>query len=303
MRRRVVRVVVAVVAAGAVATGCGGVGSPGSAVVIGDRVVPLETVQDRMQIALDKPDQMSRLAADGRGPADVARGLVTQEVLHELVTREAAARRITVTEQQVDSALADQGGTPSILENTFLDEAGLRERTRDQLLAAEMARDVVGGLSVTADLVAATSREEADRTAQTLLRGGPAAEALFDNPDTAARGQTFQAVTAPDAAATVLFSTPVGGVAAFRPDPGRATWIVLRVTDSRTDVQSPPEAVNALSQSDLVGVGYRLLQPVAEEIGVTVNPRYGVWDPISLQVVAEEDLSGEILLPSAPAAG
>ncbi|WP_308216098.1 peptidylprolyl isomerase [Pseudonocardia humida] len=297
------RVIVAVTAAGAVATGCSGLGQPGSAAVVGDRSVPLETVQSQMQAALDKPDQMARLGADGRGPDDIARGLVTQQVLHELVTREAAERRVTVTEQQVDSSLADQGGAASILENTFLDEAGLRERVRDQLLAAEMARDVVGGLSVTADLVAATSREEADRTARTLLAGGPAAEALFANPDTAARGQTYQAVTAPEAAATVLFSTPAGGVAAFQPDPGRATWIVLRVTESRTDVQTPPEAVSALSQSDLVGIGYRLLQPVADEVGVTVNPRYGVWDPISLQVVAEEDVSGEILLPNAPAAG
>jgi hypothetical protein len=303
VRRQVVRVIVAVTAAGAVATGCSGVSQPGSAVIIGDRAVSLETVQGQMQAALDKPDQMSRLAADGRTPDDVARGLVTQQVLHDLVGREAAERRISVTDQQVDSSLAEQGGTGSILENTFLDEAGLRERVRDQLLVAEMARGVVGGLSVTADLVAATSREEADRTAQTLLAGGPAADALFDNPDTAARAQTYQAVTAPDAAATVLFSTPVGGVAAFQPDPGRATWIVLRITESRTDVQSPPEAVAALSQADLTSIGYRLLQPVADEVGVTVNPRYGVWDPISLQVVAPEDVSGEILLPAAPAAG
>jgi hypothetical protein len=303
VRRQVGRVVAAVVAAGALATGCGGPNQAGSAVIVGSEAVPLEAVQAQLDTALAKPEQLAQLEAQGNGPDDIARGIVTQRVLHDLVTREAAARGITVTDQQVESALADSGGADAVLESSFYDPQTLRERVRDDLLAAELARREVGGLSVTADLVAATSEREATETAEKLAAGGPAAEALFTNPETAARGQTYQAVTSPDAAGSVLFGTPVGGVVSFRPNPQQATWIVFRVTDRRTDVQSPPEAVDSLSQTDLITIGQRLLQPVAAEVGVRVNPRYGVWDPIRMQVVAEDERAGRVLLPAAPPAG
>jgi hypothetical protein len=101
----------------------------------------------------------------------------------------------------------------------------------------------------------------------------------------------------------VLFGTPVGGVVSFQPNPQQASWIVFRVTDRRTDVQSPPDALSSLSRTDLTAIGQRLLQPVADEVGVRVNPRYGVWDPIRMQVVAEDERAGEVLLPPAPPAG
>jgi len=44
VRRQVGRVILAVAAAGAVATGCGGPSQVGSAVIIGDRAVPLGSV-------------------------------------------------------------------------------------------------------------------------------------------------------------------------------------------------------------------------------------------------------------------
>jgi hypothetical protein len=87
-------------------------------------------------------------------------------------------------------------------------------------------------------------------------------------------------------------------VVAFRPDPESANWVVFRVTDRRTDVQSDPAALNGLGVQDLADIGRRLMQPVADEVGVRVNPRYGVWDPIQLRVVATDRRAGSILLPA-----
>jgi hypothetical protein len=55
----------------------------------------------------------------------------------------------------------------------------------------------------------------------------------------------------------------------------------------------------ALGQDDLARIGERLLQPVAEQVGVRVNPRFGVWDPITLRVVPEGEAGGAVLPPGA----
>ena len=141
------------------------------------------------------------------------------------------------------------------------------------------------------------------RTAQTAAAGGPAADALFGNPQTSARGTVYDAVSSPEAAGTVLFGTPVGGVVAFQPDQRQSTWIVFKVTDRRTDAPFDQAAINAISSTQKVTIGERLLQPDAERLGVRVNPRYGAWDPITLRVVADDVQAGIILPPAGAAAG
>lgn len=301
VRRQVRRVVAAVMIVGAMIGGCGGPSQVGSAVIVGSEAVPLGRVQSKLDVALAKTDQLARLTAQGGGPADLARNVVTREVLHVLLQRRAATEKIVVTDAQVDARLAEDGGAQEILEMSFFDLPGLRQRVRDDLIAEQLARRSVGGLAVTADLVGATSRADAEEKAQALVAGGPAAQALLADRQTAETGSVFDAVTMPDTAGTVLFGTPVGGVVAFQPNPQQSTWIVFRVTDRRTDVPSDPAAVSSISRSQLVTIGERLLQPLGAELGIRVNPRYGEWDPIQQRVVAEGQMVGTIL-PPAPAA-
>jgi hypothetical protein len=294
---RVLGVAAAVVTAGAVATGCAGPSQVGSAVIVGDNAVSLESVQSQLATALGKPDQVAQLKQQGGSEADVARSIVTQQVLHDLLGRQAAAQGIAVSDQQVDAELAGNGGADQVLDSSLYDLPTLRDRVRDNLIAAQLARNVVGGLSVKVDLLAATSEADAEQKAAVLAAGGPAADALFGDPNTSARGQDIQAVNYPDDAGTVLFGTPVGDVVVFQPSAQQASWIVFRVVERRTDVTSPPEALNNLSQQQLVSIGERQLQPVADQVGVTVNPRYGVWDPIQMRVVGADEKAGEILTP------
>jgi hypothetical protein len=262
-------------------------------------VVPLTTVQRQLDVALNKPDQLARLAAQGGGPADISRSIVTQQIVHDLVNRRAAAEGIAVTDTQIDARIAEAGGLAAALQGSVYDVPQLRERIRDDLLAAALADRLVAGLSVRADLLAASSRADAVTVAKTLSAGGPAADALFGNPQTSAKDMVYDAVTQPDAAGTVLFGTPVGGVVAFQPDQRQSTWIVFKVTDRRTDAKVDPAALSAISSTEKVLIGERMLQGDAARLGVTVNPRYGVWDPISMRVVPSDQPAGLIMPPPA----
>jgi hypothetical protein len=299
VRRQVGRVLAAVVAVGAVVSGCGGGPSQvGSAVIVGSTAVPLADVQSRLDVALRKTDTIAQLAESGVGAPDIARDVVTRAVLHDLLVRTAADEGIVVTDADVDAALEANGGVEATLAQSLYDLPSLRERVRDRLIAARYAQRVLPGLTVTADLVAATSRDEAAEKARVVAAGGPAAEELFaQNPQTARRGVSYQAAASPEAAATVLFGLPPGRTAYFQPNPGQSTWVVVQVADRRTDPAAA--APVTLGESDLATIGERLLQPLAEQVGVRVNPRYGVWDPIAMRVVAADQVAGAVLPPTA----
>jgi SurA N-terminal domain len=299
VRMQVGRVAAAVAVVGAVISGCGGPSQASTAVFVGDSAVPIERVQTQLDTALAKKDLMAQITAQGGTTAGLARSFVTRAVLHDLLARRAADEGIVVTDAQVDAQIAQNGGADALLDGSLYDLPMLRQRVRDDLIATQLAQREVGGLVVTADLVAATDRDAADSVAATLQAGGAQADALFGDPGTSVRGQTFDAASSPQEASTVLFGVPVGTVVAFQPSPDQATWIVARVTDRRTDAPANPEAVSAISETQLVAIGQRLLQPTAEQVGIRVNPRYGVWDPIQMQIVGENQQVGSILPPVA----
>jgi hypothetical protein len=295
--RQVGRALAVVATVGVVVSGCGtGPSQVGSAVIVGTTAVPLEQVQSRLDVALGKTDVVAQLASSGVGAPDIARDVVTGAVMHDLLARTAAAEGITVSEADVDAALQESGGADAALSQSLYDLSAIRERVRDRLIAVEHAQRIVPGLTITADLVAANSRDDAAAKARVLATGGPEADALFaQNPDTSRRNMSYQAVRSPEAASTVLFGLPVGRTAYFQPSPQQGGWIVLRVTDRQEDANADPSAAASLGDSDLAAIGDRLLQPLSEEVGVRVNPRFGVWDPVSMRVVAADQQGGAIL--------
>jgi hypothetical protein len=299
VRMQVGRVAAAVAVIGAVVSGCGGPNQAGTAVIVGADAVPIEHIQSQLDTALAKKDLMAQLTAQGGTTGELARSIVTRAVLHDLLDRRAAEEGIVVTDSQIDAHIAQNGGADALLDGSLYDLPMLRQRVRDDLIAAQLAQREVGGLAVTADLVAATSRASADAAAAAIQAGGAQADALFADPRTSARAQTFDAASSPDNASTVLFGVPVGTVVTFQPNPQQSTWIVARVVDRRTDAPSDPAAVNGISQAQLIAIGERLLQPTADQVGIRVNPRYGVWDPIQLRIVAEDQQVGSVLPPVA----
>jgi hypothetical protein len=295
--RQVGRALAVVATVGVVVSGCGtGPSQVGSAVIVGTTAVPLEQVQSRLDVALGKTDVVAQLASSGVGAPDIARDVVTGAVMHDLLARTAATEGITVSEADVDAALQESGGADAAQSQSLYDLSAIRERVRDRLIAVKHAQRIVPGLTITADLVAANSRDDAAAKARVLAAGGPEADALFaSNPETSRRNMSYQAVRSPEAASTVLFGLPVGRTAYFQPSPQQGGWIVLRVTDRQEDANADPSAAASLGDSDLAAIGDRLLQPLSEEVGVRVNPRFGVWDPVSMRVVAADQQGGAIL--------
>lgn len=294
MYTKVGRAAIAVAAAGALVSGCGsGPVQAGSAIIVGDTAVPLEQVQTQVGTLL------SRVPADQRQQdtaPTLARDIVTNELLHTLLARAATEQGITVTDAEVDAFIEQQGGAQTLLQNSVLDLEGLRSQAHDFLVATALGRKAAPGLTVTIDLIGSPNRTDAEAKARTLAAGGPAADALFKDANTARKGVEVAAATDTQNAGSVVFGTPVGEVVAYQPDPQQATWNVFRVTDRRTDARAPgPPATLSLQQLYLIG--QRTLQPLADDLAVRVNPRYGVWDQVSLRVVPPGQTAGLVLAP------
>lgn len=293
MHTKAGRAIAAVAVVGAVVSGCGGPIQAGSAAIVGDTAVPLEQVQSQLGTLL------ARVPADQRQQdtgASLARDIVTNELLHNLLTRAAVEQHITVTDAEVDAFITQQGGAEALLQNSVLDLEGLRNQAHDFLIATELGRRAAPGLVVTLDLIGSPNRADAEAKARVLAAGGPAADALFTDTRTAQRNVKVEAVTDTQNAGSVVFGTPVGEVVAYQPDPQQATWNVFRITDRQTKAPTAdPAAAAALSLQQLYLIGQRTLQPVADALAVRVNPRYGVWDEVALRVVPADQTSGFVI--------
>ncbi len=290
---KVGRALVAVAAAGALVSGCGGPVQAGSAVVVGDSTVPLQQVQTQVNTLL------ARVPAEQRQQdtaPTLARDIVTNELLHTLLTRASAEQGVTVSDAEVDAFIEQQGGAQALLQNSVLDLEGLRAQAHDFLVATALGRRAAPGLVVTVDLIGSSNRSDAEAKARTLAAGGPTADALFDDTRVARRGVEVSAATDTQNAGSVVFGTPVGDVVAYQPDPQQSTWNVFRVTARRTDGR-PAGAPATLSLQQLYLIGQRTLQPIADDLQVRVNPRYGVWDQVALRVVPADQTAGLVLAP------
>jgi hypothetical protein len=283
---------------GAVLSGCGGPVQAGSAAIVGDTSVPLSLVQDQIAAA-----QASIPAGQRTPDQDVAyaRSVVADDVVRGLLARRSASAGVTIDDKAVDDFIQQQGGLTLIEQQTGLTEAEIRSQARNLVTSIELGRRVAPGLSVTADVVPATSRADAEAKAHALAAGGPAAAALLADP-AAQRGKEFRATdfqlspgTAGASQRTVIFGTSVGETVAYQPDPQQGAWSVFRVTQRRTDGPADPGAADKLDQSTLLLLGQRQIQPLADELGMRINPRYGVWDPIALTVVSAGQTAGVIL--------
>lgn len=289
MRKRVSRAVAAVITAGALVSGCGsGPNQADAAAIVGDEVITLESIQGQLRAAASRPEQMAALSVLGTDTADLARGYVSSAVRHEMAQRAAAAEGITVSAQQVDAVLAGLNVDVQMLRNG-VDLPTLRSLVRDGLIAEAVADRHLPGLSITYDVAMFGSRDEAERAARLLVSGGPAADEVLAGPS-ATRAQV---TTEP----TVLTAVPAGGVAVFQPDPQSESWVVLRVTDRRTDPAADPDSLSSVGGDTKQRAGFWLMQLNAGPTGIKVNPRYGTWDPLALQVVGEDRSAGVIFYP------
>ncbi|MDQ2584650.1 SurA N-terminal domain-containing protein [Saccharothrix yanglingensis] len=282
--------------------GCGtGPAKVGSAAIVGDTVLPLQTVQQRLEVVLDKEPEARKLH-DQRKLDQVARQLVTLGVQHELIGLAAQREGITVSEEDVAESVEQAGGADLASQNTVYDATTFRERAKDQLLLVELARKYVDRMEVTFDYFFTKDNTEAVEKAKQVA-ADPAKMAEFiaaaprseQGQSLGRENQVVRSAESPQSAQSPLFGVEPGTVVAFPPDPGSAQWIVAHVKERRTDVRPSSEesSTEQLTPQLLEQIGLRLVQQLAGDPSIRVNPRYGVWDTTAISLAPSEgELSG-----------
>ncbi|RKT52510.1 SurA N-terminal domain-containing protein [Saccharothrix australiensis] len=281
--------------------GCGaGPSQVGSAAIVGDTVIPLERVQQRLDTVLKKEPEARKLH-EQRKLDQVSRQLVTLGVQHELIERAALREGVTVSEEAVSESVENAGGAEVASQNTVYDAATFRERAKDQLLLVELARKYVDRMEVTFDYFFTKDNADAvEKAKQVAADPAKMAEYVRSGPQgpegqqLAKVGQKVSSADSPQAAGSPLFGVEPGTVVAFPPDPGSAQWIVAHVTARDDDKKSSGESsTEQLTPQLLEQIGLRLVQRLAGEPEIRVNPRYGVWDSTAIALAAsDKELSG-----------
>lgn len=290
--------------------GCGsGPSQIGAAAIVGDTAIPLDEVQQQLDTVLTREgaEAQAQLVA-GNQLDDVSRQIVTLAIRHELTTAAARREGISVSDKQVSELVDELGGAQAASAGTVFDAEGFRTRARDQLLAIELGRKALPRLSATIRLTTVDTRAEAMRRVQQLAQAGPQGARRLIEADvrqgvTAAVDEQIVAADNPTFASAPIFGVDEGTVVAFPSDQESGSWLVMVVTE-RTDRRTPDAPIEGVDPAVLEAVGIRQLAAVAEDLGVRVNPRFGVWDQISLQAVANDNETTGFIAPlrEAPAA-
>ncbi|MEV5719426.1 hypothetical protein AB0L41_36545 [Amycolatopsis mediterranei] len=328
------RALVAVVAGALLLAGCGsGPSQVGSAVIVGDRSVSLDQVQSMIDQAVREQPYAQKLAGEHKLDL-LGREIVRQTVLHELTLR-AAKQENLVADQAKVAGLAAQLTPAPVTDTKQGDQVAvtqivskLRDRNEvasDVLLEQELARKVLPKLSVGADYVGISATGDNDRAARTRAFG--LAKEFADDPakvqgvvqqaqqegqqaqQTGAPGpggysagqaaELFGAAQYPGLAQTALFGSEKNSVVVFQAQkPQSADWFVFVIRARGTDKAVPADQeAQKPTDAQLTAIGTRLLQPYLGQSGLRVNPRYGVWDLVGMNLVPNSDATQGVVLP------
>jgi hypothetical protein len=304
--RSVLRTAAGVVVMVALVGGCGLSSSQlGAAAFVGATKISLGQVHGQFVAALAKesPQVRAELAA-GHQFGDLSRKILTVRIQHQLL--EVAARRagLKVDQARVNRMIKEVGGAQAGSKGTIFDANSYRQRAKDKLLMAALGRLTLRNSAVTVDYTTADTRTAAKRRVEELSQAGAtrarqSIEADLDAGKDAELDKRIVAADDPIFATTPAFGVTPGTVVAFQVQ-DTTPWVIM-VVSSRTNRGAQPSAhapnIDQIDPAVLEAIGLRQLGPVAQELGVRLSPRYGVWDPVNLQVVSDENETSGFLAP------
>lgn len=298
---------------GLLAAGCGaGPSQVGAAAIVGTTVIPLEQVQQSFADVLARnPDAKSGLKQQHKMP-DLTRQLVTLGIQHELVNQVSQQEGLSASDADVAKLIAAQGGAAAAAKNSVFDENGIREHAKDQLKLMELAKRYLPKLSVTIDVTFADDRagalDRAKRMSQGPQQAAQVVEADKASGQSAQAGLTLKALDSPENATSPLFGTPAGSVVAYQAGQQSqgGQWVVAlirsRDLNQAADSKAVGQQIDNISPQVLQAVGQRQLVPAADRLGIKINPRYGVWDPVAIGAAPSSDQAIGMEFPPHPAA-
>lgn len=313
-------------------TGCGdGEVRPGAAAVVGDERITTEELQSIVERGLEDPAAAQQLSGDLAAYQRLALSrLINAEILEHAADEvgvdvtdgevdaqieqfaQQAGGRDTLEQQAAQSGIAPQDLAPFVrsivldqqlgdeltedldvpaadLQGLYQENLAQYDRVRsrhilvaDEATARRILADVQADRSRFADLAAELSTDTSNKD-----NGGDLG--------LAGRGQFVpqfeEAIFGAKEGEVVLVQTQFG-------------WHVVEVLERQTTTlqEATPELRRGALQAQRQERVQALLQETAEEIGVTVNPRFGTWNPETGQVEPEDGANG-VLVPDEGDAG
>ncbi len=291
-RRRLIAAGVGVALAVGSLTGC--TVSAGSAVLVGGNAVSEQSVQADTAAFIS-----SQTVTTPPTPLEVAgvnRAQISYQVRHALIADALQAKGLVVSDAQIAALTAQlktQGTNiaqqlqlpPSESAGAIYDLLAI-----EALLKAQPAVGApVGNVSVTAEGVPAPTRDEAVALRSKYL----ADPATMDTAVSAAGANglpkdVYQVLTTPGVGPFGFYQPSTGGVVIL---PTSAGYFVVRTSDRAVHAGLLTETSLSASKTvaDYFNLGALLLVPYENGAHISVNPRYGVWDPSTVQVVPGND--------------
>lgn len=324
IRRPAVLVASLAVLGGTLAACGSGPSQVNSAVIMGDKVITVDDVQRRLDTAL-RNEPAAKDLAKNRKLDLVSRGIVNQLIRHELITEAAKRENLTVSEKDLSDFTTRSAPAEDPVQRAI--DAGFdgRELARDRLLTQSLGRKYLEKLKVTfvgLQVVSNDARKKAEDVARKVAAAPDRAAQIFEQ----AGGQDAQAIPrfeltpqrGYDIAAqnqvllSPMFAVGARTVVAFPLGQGEQAastgWLVAYIQERSLD--SSPSTDQQQQQGTpaaqippqwLELVGRQLSAPLANELGVRISPRYGVWDELAVGVAASDGEKFGLVVPAVPA--
>lgn len=289
-------VLAACAAIGATVTGCdAGPTQIGSAALVGGHSISLDVVQQNISNVL--ADSADARALQQQKPSTfppVARTVVKYAVWDELSTQLAAKQGIRVDQTQVDQLYnqvqsSGQGPSLSQLKNIPVKGEMLRNYAKDILIWQAVGAKA-GGVSITIDAALVQDRATAQALVDKVVANPGQDKQLFQAAGQASGQVVVDQTYSPAQTPQVLFpayGAKPGSVIAFdSPSENGDSWVVAYVK-KRADTAGQSSDVQSDPQVDTL-LGQELMNQFGAQVGVTLNPRFGIWEPV-IGVVSPSD--------------
>ena len=315
-RRRSTRIAtigLPVLLSAAALTGCDT--SPGAAAVVGSQRITAHTLQQEVDRGLADPAAAQQLGADRAG---FVRKELSRLIDNVLVARAAKNAGVTASNADVDAeltSLVQQAGGEQQLEQSAaasgVPKSELHNFLYYYVLQQKIGAKLISAVTVSQAQLQAAYNSQIDQfdqvdAAHILVKTKAQADKLLaqvrKNPASfAALAKKYSLDTgSKDNGGDLGFQPHSQFVkpfadAIFAAKPGSFTevqsqfgWHVIHVIARHTTTlaQATPQLKAAILQPEQVSIVQAELTKAAKQLGVHVNPRYGVWDPKTTTVVA-----------------
>ncbi len=281
----------ALAAATVLLTGTACATSATAAAIVGDTSISEQTIFDRTADVSGQVEQQNQQQLTLDQLAYLNRAQTTAAIRSALLEQVAQDHGVIVTDSQVNAAMSNPlsgatggGADPQVYRDQL--------RLEGLLAAADGQNLPFTDVKVTIDGYLVPASDDATRM-KDLLESVPAGGPLpvAGSSATPLPQRTVDLLTEPASAWSDVLAARPGQAVILTSNTG---YFVIRVVD-RTELPGQVTTATILATQDLDSLrafaSIALLQQYAQQVGVTVNPRMGVWDPVTLQVVPADGSS------------